>query len=217
MFFLSYFVASCTPTAATSTGAITPRSQVSRNTLGAVVFFCYIFAALFFTGYLVIDIIRVFQKCSTRRHQADKQAAESTERWDENKAVRAAISLKTQQNGSEDCSSRRAWAAWFSALAIASFTILSWNMLKFLITSYIEWADQRAVCPYALQVVDLYEIRQFVSSIWFWATESNLFQTFAEDLLVDPRNWKQVQMALLYTYVWNVWMSTLGMHATNHH
>jgi len=95
------------------------------------------------------------------------------------------------------------------ALALASFSVTSWNMLNFLIVSYCQWAAAHSV-PVAFNVGSLLRTGPKSLHIWQWSTGSNLFEWFAEDLLTDDKTWTYVRLALLYSYVWNVWMSFIG-------
>lgn len=206
MFVLSYFVVLIAITSAIVADGTTLRPQVGQNTLGAVIFFCYILAALYLTGHLIFNIIRLFSYNNKVSDNAGKHADNSIE----SSSKKGAVLKRKQEDRNGERTSRRGWAIWFSGLAMASFAVLSWNMLNFLISSYIEWARRHAV-PVSLRLTDVYEIEQFLSSIWSWATDSNLFRTFAEDLLADAQTWKHAQLALLYSYAWNIWMSMLGM------
>lgn len=177
-----------------SVSAVVP-SHIERgeNVLGAILFFSYILAALYFTVYIVLTIFRV-----PARHQAPPKLSygknSSGDGEDADRPGRA-----RHHEASRICCS----------LALISFAVLSWNMLNFLIVSYSKWALSRE-CPTTFSLRSFDKIRHGLQCIWRWATGSNLFQTFAEDLVRDSGQWKVVRAALVYSYTWNSWMSALG-------
>ena len=63
------------------------------------------------------------------------------------------------------------------ALAVLSFSVLSYHMLSFLIFSYGQWANTHKIgLPEALK--SIYGIRAYLNNlhIWSWATSSALFR-----------------------------------------
>lgn len=178
---------------ATSSLASPTNIQVGRNTAGAILFFSYIFAALYFTSYLVLSISQLSKQYSALSKSSYKESSQ--------------YRRKPQRKG-EWVWHHGAFAT-FCALSLSSFAVLSWSMLNFLIVSYLGWSAKHGV-SIASPVLDLSHFMQWAHSIWFWATGSSLFQTFAEDLVSDPTQWKFVRAALIYSYTWNSWMSTLG-------
>lgn len=173
--------------------------QLGNNVAGALIFFSYIAAALTFTGFIVGDIV-----CKTNDGTVDKpngttQGSNRRQLSSANKNGRSATT-----NGGGMLHGLR---KLFPALALASFCVLSWNMFNFLIASYAAWTELHDV-PIQASVA---EIRPYLLHIWQWSTSSNLFQSFAEDLLKDEGTWVYVRLGLLYSYVWNVWMSFIGM------
>ena len=98
------------------------------------------------------------------------------------------------------------------ALAVLSFSVLSYHMLRFLIFSYGQWANTNKIAlPEALR--SIYGIRAYLDDlhIWSWATSSTLFQDFAEVICNDPQRWLWTQSVLLYSYAWNTYMAIKGM------
>lgn len=119
---------------------------------------------------------------------------------------------KQTKRASADASDRRTTQGLrvlLPALALASFSVLSWNMLNFLIVSYCQWAAAHGF-PIAFNAGSVLRTGPKSLHIWQWSTGSNLFESFAEDLLTDDRTWTYVRLALLYSYMWNAWMSFIG-------
>lgn len=177
-----------------SVSAVLP-SHIERgdNTSGAILFFSYILAALFFTSYILLSISRIGILVESPAKSA---------------RVRA-LSRTHKQNGQVSQTRNRRAFRLFSALALVSFTTLSWNMLNFLIVSYTRWASTYGL-PTTLRLQSLTQVWHDLRHLWIWATGSNLFQTFAEDLVSDPAQWRVVRAALIYSYTSNSWMSALG-------
>lgn len=94
----------------------------------------------------------------------------------------------------------------YAFLASISFATLSYHMLMFLITHYLEWSEDQS--------------RSFsnvsVEKLKTWMLESTLFQDFAQDLVKDAPNAVWTQAAILATWFWNIYMGQKGMHSTNH-
>lgn len=177
--------------------------RLGENVTGALIFFSYIAAALVFTGVIVADIARRANGNVTGNFERTAHS------WDTKSPASA---RKETKRATADDSGRRArqgLRVLFPALALASFSILSWNMLDFLIASYSEWAKAHDV-PITFNAGSFVRIRLQTLHIWQWSMGSNLFESFAEDLLRDDKTWTYVRLALLYSYVWNVWMSFIG-------
>lgn len=184
----------CLPAITATSSLASPTDiQLGHNTTGAILFFSYVFAALYFTSCIVLSISHLSTRCPV----PSKPSYEESSRY----------RRKPPRKG-EWVWHHGAFAT-FCALSLASFTVLSWNMLNFLIVSYLGWSAKHGV-SIASPVLGLSQFLQWVQSVWSWATGSNLFQTFAEDLISNPTQWKLVRAALVYSYTWNSWMSTLG-------
>lgn len=180
-----------------------PQPRVGDNTLGALIFFGYILAALYLTSCLLLNIARCYSSLDERPDRTKDYKAKEGQDGEEHV-------VKDSQDHSwvRQDAKRRGWAYYFAGLALCSFSLLSWNMLNFLIVSYIKWAQS---------YVDLVDLDWnnlwnggWSAAVWQWATNSNLFRTFAEDLICHPHTWVYVQFALLYSYAWNLWMGTIG-------
>lgn len=91
----------------------------------------------------------------------------------------------------------------FMTLALISFTVLSYNMLRVLIQSYHEWAQIRGIAvPKSIYGVDsLLGSRRTSLNLWQWSTTSTLFQDFAQALVGSEQRWTWAMWALWITFV----------------
>ena len=98
------------------------------------------------------------------------------------------------------------------ALAVLSFSVLSYHMLNFLILSYGDWTSTHQI-EMSKTPISTHSIRDHWDSlqIWSWATSSTLFLDFAEVICNNPQRWLWTQSALLYSYAWNTYMAIKGM------
>lgn len=181
-----------------------PQPRTGGNVLGALIFFSYIVAALAFSILIVNDIARGTYGDALRTREGA-----TTKRNDHRPESATIIGTKRNSGGI-----RKEVRIIYPVLALASFSVLSWNMLNFLIVSYSAWAKTHGV-QQTVAVADLAHPHRYFLYIWQWSTESNLFQTFAEDLLASQSTWNHVRIALLYSYLWNLWMSFIGMSPTS--
>lgn len=177
------------------------KTVAGQNVFGAVLFFSYIVAALVISNLIVADICTV----SSSRYRASGL-------WPEEVPALNEVSLagqKDEQVYQRAIGNQIKSRILFPVAASISFTVLSWNMLHFLVVCYQAWTTGHGIpLFYRLRTVaDLYYQSK---QVWAWATDSTLFQTFAEDLLSSPGTWKRVRLSLLYSYGCNLWMSMLG-------
>jgi hypothetical protein len=89
----------------------------------------------------------------------------------------------------------------YTFLASVSFATLSYHMLMFLITHYLEWSGDKSR---SLSNVNVEKLKR-------WMLESTLFQNFAQDLVKDAPNAIWTQTAILATWFWNIYMGQKGM------
>lgn len=104
--------------------------------------------------------------------------------------------------------SRRPASLYWTA-ALVSFSVLSWNMLSFLLVSYSRWAEEHQMITSGFYTSPTKFLEQ-AWYVWVWATSSSLFETFAENLLLDVRTWRRTMLTLTYHYVCNMYMSMIG-------
>jgi hypothetical protein len=89
----------------------------------------------------------------------------------------------------------------YAFLASVSFATLSYHMLMFLITHYLEWTGDGDL---SLSDVSGDTLKR-------WMLESTLFQDFAKELVKDAPNAVWTQAEILATWFWNIWMGQKGM------
>lgn len=174
--------------------------QSGPNVLGALIFFSYIVAALVFTTLIIIDI----RALSSQDIDLDRRA--------KSRSVGVALSTKEKAKSikvSKQKAKRTGWI-YFPVAASASFAVLSWNMLMFLVDSYAAWTTERGL-PLVYTVRSMSGVSMLLQQIWAWSTHSTLFKTFAEHLLSTPATWQRARLVLLYSYALNMWMSLIGM------
>jgi hypothetical protein len=88
----------------------------------------------------------------------------------------------------------------YTFLASISFATLSYHMLFFLITHYLEWSGDKNRSWSAVSGEKLKK----------WMIESTLFQDFASELVQNVPNAVWTQLAILATWFWNLWMARKG-------
>jgi hypothetical protein len=93
----------------------------------------------------------------------------------------------------------------YTFLASISFATLSYHMLFFLITHYLDWtADKHR----SLSAVTGGKLKS-------WMLQSTLFQDFANELVQSKGNAVVTQLAILGTWYWNIWTAKKGTCALN--
>lgn len=157
----------------------------SSNLLGALIFFSYIAAALALTATVIYDIYTAYHGRRTHPDTQDLHLGLS----------KSALPLRL-------------------TLAFLSFTTLSYHMLSFLIDSYTAWslATDRPLPTSILGSQSLLGISgdRTPLEIWTWATSSTLFQNFAEAICRPSGHYWWTQKALVFSFVWNVYMAEKG-------
>lgn len=88
----------------------------------------------------------------------------------------------------------------YAFLASISFATLSYHMLFFLITHYLNWTGDKHQSLSAVTV----------SKLKNWMLQSSLFQDFASELVQSKGNAAVTQLAILGTWYWNIWMAAKG-------
>ncbi|USP79598.1 hypothetical protein yc1106_06872 [Curvularia clavata] len=85
----------------------------------------------------------------------------------------------------------------YAFLASLSFASISYHMLMFLVTHYLEWSGNKT------QGLSDVKIEQFKR----WMLESTLFQDFAQDLVKNAPNAVWTQTAILATWFWTIYVA----------
>lgn len=96
----------------------------------------------------------------------------------------------------------------FVALAVLSFSTLSYHMLSYLIHSYQDWALSASI-ETIRNPLDLFSAVG-LESIWRWLIESTLFKDFAETICKNSANFWWTQQALLVTMASALFVSIEG-------
>lgn len=93
----------------------------------------------------------------------------------------------------------------YTFLASISFATLSYHMLFFLITHYLDWTGDK---HRDLSAVTGAKLKS-------WMLQSTLFQDFASELVQGKGNTVVTQLAILGTWYWNIWMAGKGKRSTD--
>jgi len=91
----------------------------------------------------------------------------------------------------------------YAFLASISFATLSYHMLMFLITHYLEWSGAKTL---SLNNVTIEKLKR-------WMLASTLFHDFAQDLVKDAPNVVWTQAAILGTWFWSIYIGQKGTDA----
>jgi hypothetical protein len=89
----------------------------------------------------------------------------------------------------------------YAFLESISFATLSYNMLMFLITHYLEWSGDARSNLNSMSA----------GKLGAWMLESTLFQDFAGDLVKNAPNALITQISILATWFWSIWVAQKGM------
>lgn len=92
---------------------------------------------------------------------------------------------------------QRLWL--FTCLSLLSFCVLSYNMLSFLIHSYLTWSKMHSGVGESL-----------LQSIWTWMTRSTLFFAFGRELVSSQQSLRWTKVALSASMASNFYMSSLS-------
>ena len=115
---------------------------------------------------------------------------------------------KFKQNGAGKVETRNARAQHikiYTVLALISFTSISWHMLGFLITSFLDWNNSSTRNVFAVLGNNAFH------KLKRWMLETSLFNDFAIQLVNDGESAIWTQLAILATWGWNLWISGKGM------
>lgn len=154
------------------------------NLSGAIIFTAYVISALFLTAFIAYNLITAYSALPS--------------------------SYLSKRHGSSSISSH---IQVFLTLTVLSFSVLSYHMLNFLITSYISWAKELGIqLPRSIFGRNGLIGREGVQlHVWQWLTGSTLFLDFAKEICGTwPRYWWTSQ-ALWATMGVSIFM---GFHGT---
>ncbi|KAF2124055.1 hypothetical protein P153DRAFT_391091 [Dothidotthia symphoricarpi CBS 119687] len=139
------------------------------NYIGTTIFLSYIAAALYLTFTITFSLYRQYNNTSTSSSKTKGKG----------------IGIKSQPQNIKI----------FAFLAGISFATLSWHMLNFLITSYLQWDGSKQLSQAGISGNKLKR----------WMLESTLFQDFAQELVSSEASVVWTQAAILGTWFWGVW------------
>lgn len=149
------------------------------NVLGTALFLSYIAVALYCSASSTLSLY-------------NKYATISSGKPGKNKGDEAAEQVKN---------TRKRHIKIYAFLASISFAMLLFNILSFLIKSFVRWSRSRDLEPTHVTVARLQN----------WMLESSLFESFANELVRDGPSMVWTQAAILATWFWNIWMAAKGM------
>lgn len=166
---------------------LTQYTTPPNNYIGSSIFLSYIVVALYLTstvGYsLYARYIAVFHS-----HPSSPPS-------------------KFKQNGKgkvETRSARKRHVKIYTFLALISFVSISWHMLGFLITSFLDWSNSGTRNVFAVLA------NNAVSKLKRWMLETSLFNDFATQLVADGESAVWTQLAILATWFWNLFLASKG-------
>ena len=105
---------------------------------------------------------------------------------------------------------------FMAILSCISFSVLSFNMLNYLIVSYAAWAHSRTISLpagwYELLESIFYPDRPPRLHIWQWLKTSTLFRHFAQTICMPNGAFWWTGQALVTTMAWSIYMSVEGSY-----
>ncbi|KAF2027150.1 hypothetical protein EK21DRAFT_29936, partial [Setomelanomma holmii] len=155
-------------------------SQPPHNYIGTTIFLSYIVLALYATLNITSSLSTQYNKAyhlNTPHQDATSKAAQEV---------------------------RKRHIKIYAFLSSISFATLSYHMLFYLITHYLNWTGKptRSITNVSSD------------SLKSWMLSSTLFQDFATELVAAPANTVYTQVAILATFFWNMW---IAKKAREHH
>jgi hypothetical protein len=162
--------------------SIEPYANPPTNYLGTTLFLAYIFLALVLTTYITLSLFK--------RYNAT--------------IVYPLISTTTPPSRQiRDVRARH--IKIYAGLASISFAMLSFNMLNFLLIKYSNWSGGEARMLRSWEGIsrDAFVLKQ-------WMLNSTLFESFARELVDDGPSTVWMQLSILGTWFWGVWMGGKG-------
>ncbi|KAH6629171.1 hypothetical protein C7974DRAFT_412990 [Boeremia exigua] len=162
--------------------SITRYTTPPNNYIGSTLFISYIVAALYLTATISYSL---YTKYTNVFHSGSSSSPSNSKQ----KATEAVKNARARH------------IKIYTALALISFTSISWHMLSFLITSFLDWNNYlprnifTALSDHAPQKLKT------------WMLETSLFNSFAVQLVADGESAIWTQLALLATWAWNLWLA----------
>jgi hypothetical protein len=152
------------------------------NYLGTTLFLSYVLLALILTTYITLSLFKRYNSIITY----------------------PLISTKTPPSRQiRDVRARH--IKIYACLASISFATLSYHMLNFLLANYSQWSGGAARMLRSWEGIsrDVFVLKQ-------WMLNSTLFESFARELVHDGPSTVWMQISILGTWFWGVWMGGKG-------
>ena len=102
----------------------------------------------------------------------------------------------------------------FSCLSALSFSVLSYNMLHFLITRYQAWTASELGKGLSFHNASnqlVFLRKETLFGLWDWLRHSHLFEDFATTICLTKARYLWTVLALLMTMRWNLYMNIEGV------
>lgn len=158
-----------------------------NNYIGATLFLSYIVVALYLTSTICYSLYTQYTSVFSLRPFSPPS--------------------KFKQNGAGKVETRNARARHvkiYAVLALVSFASISWHMLGFLITSFLDWNNTTTRNVFAVLSNNAFD------KLKRWMLETGLFNSFAIQLVADGESAIWTQLTILATWGWNLWLSAKG-------
>lgn len=171
-----------------SANPLTAYSTPPHNYVGTTLFLSYIVSALYLTFTITFSLYQQY----TATFDSHPSSPPS----------------KFKQNGAGKVETRNARARHvkiYTALALISFASISWHMLGFLITSFLDWSHSPSRNVFAVLGDGA------GGKLKRWMLETGLFGDFAMQLVADRESAVWTQLAILATWGWNLWVAGKGV------
>lgn len=158
-----------------------------HNCIGSTIFLSYIVVALYLTSTITYSLythyIAVFHS-----HPSSPPS-------------------KFKQNGKgkvETRSARKRHVKIYTSVALISFVSISWHMLGFLVTSFLDWSNSGTRNVFAVLGTNA------LDKLKNWMLQTALFTDFATQLVADGESAVWTQLAILATWFWNLFLASKG-------
>jgi hypothetical protein len=166
-------------------------STSPNNYIGSTLFLSYIVAALYLTSTIAYSLysqyVAVFHINPTSSPKDFKLAPS-----------------KSRSGTVETRNARARHIKIYTVLALVSFSSISYHMLGFLITSFLDWDNSSTRNVFAVLGNNAF------NKLERWMLETSLFNDFAVQLVGDGESAVWTQLAILATWGWNLWIGAKG-------
>jgi hypothetical protein len=167
---------------------LTQYTTPPNNYIGSTFFLSYIVAALYLTSTIAYSLYSQYVAFfNTHATSSPKD-----------------FKLKASDGKVETRNARARHVKIYSVLALVSFTSISYHMLGFLITSFLDWNNSSTRNVFAVLGSNAFD------KLKRWMLETSLFNDFAVQLVGDGESAVWTQLAILATWGWNLWMGSKG-------